>query len=297
MIESIPRGYEVIIYQQGHQNGGGWGTREYNETSPGVTVVKAWMPMEFQYNIESEYEAPFQQTLGDGFPAKLAAMMGKKLLTPVMTAQLWTGSAIPTFQLDLEFETDSEGGALTDIKPQILALMKMVTPKISSAGMLESPGPQLDPQDALNLFTRGLKSVGSSLLDMASDGAEIAGNFGKRLSEMAIKGAENLGIDTGSLGKTTNTEESANDTSVSYPNTAVNDLIGLDGSSVIRNQISIAIGRYLYFPSVVITAVNTNFLNLIELQSGFPLSAKVSLEFKPMFMPTQSDLDLMFGNQ
>ena len=62
MIESIPRGYEVIIYQQGHQNGGGWGTREYNETSPGVTVVKAWMPMEFQYNIESEYEAPFQQT-------------------------------------------------------------------------------------------------------------------------------------------------------------------------------------------------------------------------------------------
>ena len=75
----------------------------------------------------------------------------------------------------------------------------------------------------------------------------------------------------------------------------VNQLIGVGGVSSIRNQIAMSIGRYLYFPSIVITNVNCNFLHQIELGTGFPMSVTVDLSFKPMFLPTQQDLDTMFG--
>jgi hypothetical protein len=66
--------------------------------------------------------------------------------------------------------------------------------------------------------------------------------------------------------------------------------------SRIKNQISIRIGNYMFFDSVVITNVQQTFSSNFDAQTGLPHHAKVMVGFKPLFMLVQSDLDQLFLN-
>lgn len=263
--KQIERAYEVIIYQQ-NDTSSAWGTRQANEQNA-VRVVKGWLGPEFDFEMSSEYDSPFEIVLSNKAVSTLFTLYGRKAMTPVLTAQLWQGSAIPSFSFTLELETDSN--PITDIKLPIMNLLRMVTPSVGEDGLLKSPGPSVD--DLLSIVGAAFGSSVDAVINTIT------------------------GSDNSQIGKTSNSSEAVV-TSKEQSSSMTNKMIGLNGeSSMLRNQISISIGRYLYFPSVVITDVQTSFKNMIEAATGFPLSATVQVSFKPLFMPTQEDLATMFG--
>jgi hypothetical protein len=265
--KQIERAYEVIIYQQ-NDSSSSWGTREANEQNA-IRVVKGWLGPEFDFAMSSEYDSPFEVVLSNKVVSTLFTLYGRKAMTPVLTAQLWQGTAIPTFNFTLELETDSN--PITDIKTPVMNLLRMVTPSVGDNGLLKSPGPSVD-----DLLSTVGDAFGSSV------DAVINQFFGSDK-------------DSSNIGKTSNSSDDVV-TSKEQSSSMVNRMIGLNGeASRLRNQISISIGRYLYFPSVVITDVQTSFKNIIEAATGFPMSATVEVSFKPLFMPTQEDLTTMFG--
>lgn len=283
----IPPQYEVIIYQQ--NGASAWGSKEANEANSGINVVRAWMPTEFQYQANSDYEPPFQKAFGNETFSNILSAFGQKLVTPVMTAQLWQGSSHPEFSIQLQFETDSD--PLKEVREPILKLIKMATPYVNNMQLLESPGPYLDPaalSTVIDSTMNAVKSAGSGLVTNLANIGQTYNLISADTAKSALDKAAEWG------GKTINTENEAS-TQKAESNMAVNQLIGVGGVSSIRNQIAMSIGRYLYFPSIVITNVNCNFLHQIELGTGFPMSVSVDLSFKPMFLPTQQDIDTMFG--
>lgn len=263
--KQIERAYEVIIYQQNDASSA-WGTRQANEQNA-IRVVKGWLGPEFDFAMSSEYDSPFEVVLSNKFVSTLFTLYGRKAMTPVLTAQLWQGTSIPSFNFTLELETDSN--PITDIKLPIMNLLRMVTPSVGEDGLLKSPGPSVD--DLLSTVGAAFGSSVDAVINTVT------------------------GSDSSQVGKTSNSSEAVI-TSKEQATSMTNKMIGLNGeSSMLRNQISISIGRYLYFPSVVITDVETSFKNMIEAATGFPLSATVQVTFKPLFMPTQEDLATMFG--
>lgn len=294
----IPSQYEVIIYQQSDDTSS-WGTQAANEKSPGVTVIRAWMPENFSYSVSSEYDAPFQKIVNNDLVENLASMFGQKLVTPAMTAQLWQGSAHPEFSIELNFETETD--PLKDVREPILKLLRLATPKLNEMQLLESPGPQLDTAQLTNVATTTTATLASGLSGVVGNGGGILRDLGV-ISDTTYSGVNDYISSLNAkaqqpLGKTVNTEASATGAShnTNVDNMIVNDMIGRGGRSQVKNQIAISIGRYIYFPSVVITSVECEFLHQIELGTGFPMSATVTVGFKPMFIPTQSDLNTMFG--
>lgn len=274
MAVSIPSNYEVIIYQQkSNQN---WGTQTAAAQNS-QKVIKAWLPEEFTYQMTSNYESPFQQVLGNPVVGSVAGLMGKKLMSPVMTAQMWTGSETPELSLELQFETEDD--PIRDVKQPILDLLDMVTPTVDSIGMLNSPGPSILPSQSLaNLFDT-VKSLAGGVWGTAKGTVEASTvDTAKQFTQ-------------GQLIDSSKTLISNRHAMVAQTYTGTGD----GNRTLIGNQISMAIGRYLFFPSIVITSVSTNILHLIEQNSGFPMSANVTLEFKPMFLPIQYDNHLMFG--
>jgi hypothetical protein len=65
-------------------------------------------------------------------------------------------------------------------------------------------------------------------------------------------------------------------------------------NSIIKNKISIAIGNYLYFDSVVVTRVSQTFASNFDAATGLPHHVRVTVAFKPLFMLAQEDLDTLF---
>jgi hypothetical protein len=66
--------------------------------------------------------------------------------------------------------------------------------------------------------------------------------------------------------------------------------------SLVKNPITIWIGNYLKFDSVVVTGVRQTFLSNFDAKTGLPHHARVTVTFKPLFMLTQGDLESLFVN-
>lgn len=70
----------------------------------------------------------------------------------------------------------------------------------------------------------------------------------------------------------------------------VMEKVGL--SSDMSGKIMIEIGRYIKFPNVVITHVNSTFSSHLD-ANGKPMKANVDVTFKTFFVPVKSDLPQM----
>ena len=66
------------------------------------------------------------------------------------------------------------------------------------------------------------------------------------------------------------------------------------GFGAITQQISVIIGRTLYFPSVVVTAVNPVFDVKPDRATGKFQKANTSFAFRTFLTPTQQDIDTIF---
>lgn len=63
------------------------------------------------------------------------------------------------------------------------------------------------------------------------------------------------------------------------------------------SAISMKIGTYIEFPSIVITGVNTTFNSQIDAYTGWPMSATVELTFRPLFSTCYGDVQRMFTSE
>lgn len=290
--ETIPIQYAVIIMQQ--KDGQKWSTSFSGLGANSATVsFVGWLNESFSYSASAEYQAPFQIVMGAGGLVNVMSLLGAKMMAPVMTAQLWAGSETPEFtmQVDLVANTDP----LAEIKQPILNLLKMVTPSTkkdekSGATILESPGPSLDPNKVWEQLKSAFPALGS-LEDFIS-GDEGTQSAAKQQTGLTNAQAAAKNQPAAKQSATIDTSEKEGST----PSDGSDSMFesGYWISNVLKNQISISIGTYLYFPSVVVTNVECEFMHQLG-PNGWPMQATVTINFKPMFLPTQNDLESIFS--
>ena len=253
-------------------------------SNPGIEgpTITAPLPEDLAYDTSSEYATPFAQGMlnGSGGLAQAASSLGIRVATQAMTAQLWQGATDNDLSIDLHFQTISDPDK--DVRQPVLTLMKFSAASIDAAtGLLKSPGPRFSLEDTGRLA----KAAGATLLNEASGGINAAASV--------IGASSTLRTDRPLNGPNANLNANQ------QGNTPPATLNGLGGAQywkgIVRNQITIQIGRYAYFDSVVILSAQTSWSNQIDSRTGLPLHAKVSVRFKPLFLVTQEDLDQIFN--
>jgi hypothetical protein len=242
-------------------------------------VVNAYMPQQFTFDSQSEYQAPFSQgVFGENALTSLARMGGIRLTSQALTAKIWQGSTDTQLGLELEFQTETD--PVKDVRDPILKLLKLTTPRMDvKSGMLQSPGPQLDIQAA--------KDILSAAKDQFVDTASYAGTaLGEAFG--LIKPAKMTNSETQVLNGNNQTQGVPSNGGLGQAE---------EWKRRIKNQISISIGRYAFFDSVVITNVQKTYESQIDARTGLPMYARVAVQFTPLFLLLQSDLDKIFALQ
>lgn len=227
-------------------------------------IIEAWLPETFMLDVNATYEAPFEQGLGSAMPSigAIARFLGLSLTTQAMTAQVWQGGSAINLSIPLIFQAETDAG--TDVMLPIKQLLSLTMPKDpSGGGFLTSPGPRID----INKAKDGLTAAWSKVKD---SGAAIAEAWTK--------------------------SNGAFDTSVATAATAGNAVAKTLSASIVNsvvNNISLYVGQFLYFPSVVITDVSPTY-DVILGPDKNPLRASVNVGIRTFYIPTSQDLDLMF---
>lgn len=273
--------------------------------------VRGWLPEEVMFDISTQYEAPYAQGLNGAIPGgNLLRALGVSLTTQAMTAQVWQGSAEVNFSLPIVFQAESSGYG--DVIRPIKDLLKLTMPKDSAAGgggLFEAPGPRINVDKLRerigslpSLPTPGPQQPNQGQQTQAADdnGSGALGQLWDTLKggvNSAVDGARSVKDNLGSLtnapiqtilkGATTlgaGARDVVNKSSVSVSQALINSIEG---------NISLYIGSFLYFPSVVITDVSQTY-NVQITPDGNPARAQVNVSFKTFVIPTQDDLDMMF---
>jgi hypothetical protein len=232
------------------------------------TYVTAPLPETFAYDTQADYQAPFSQgVFGSGAMGSLLRVAGVRLTSQILTAQIWQGSTDTTLSLELDFHADSD--AEKDVQQPILKLLKLATASVKN-NLLVAPGPSLNPEAA------------SAILADTVDQVKRTGQFAANLATGNLTPAQ--------LTPATSQLNGANQSQANQAGFATKE----NFSKYISNQISIQIGRYAFFDSIVVTNVQKTYTSAIDEATGFPTHAKVRIDFKPLFLVVQSDLDDIF---
>jgi hypothetical protein len=229
-----------------------------------------------------------------------AAAFGARLSVQALSAQLWSGNNEMDLAVNLKFHTESD--PVADVRTPILNLMKLVTPSIStSTGMLSSPGPSIDFSAIANALGTGagqVANIGSSVAKGAANPSSLVNAIGNSVSSFVASFVQGYQNSRNGNSLINTSQQLPNGSNTTSPALASNPSLGSAAywKSQIKNSISIAIGNYLYFDSVVITRVANTFMSNFDAQTGLPHDVEVQISFKPLFMIVQSDLDQMFLN-
>lgn len=251
--------------------------------SQGGATVQAPLPETLAYDTASEYATPFAQgLLSQGGLAQALSAAGTRITTQAMTAQLWQGATENDIGLELDFQTYDDPDK--DVRQPVLTLLKMAAASIDEAtGLLQSPGPRISLEDTGRILGHAASQLGNSVKQGLNAGAAAAGIEG-RLNTTRVMNAQTDNL---------NSNQKAN-TSPAVEN-------GLGGAAywkrLVRNQISIQIGRYALFDSVVILNVQETKSHQIDARTGLPLHSRVSIRFRPLFLVTQQDLEQIFARR
>jgi hypothetical protein len=213
-----------------------------------------------------------------------AALTGTRLAVQALTAQLWAGNTDSELSMELEFHTETD--PYYDVRTPIVNLLKLTMPTIDTkSGFLGSPGPQIDFSKAGTIFSDSASSIGSGLGGLVGGAAAIIENiFGITPKPSTMTDPNSQVVDGSNNAVAKTLQQNPNLGTAKYWNT------------MIKNKISISIGNYLYFDSVVITRVSQTFASNFDAQTGLPHNVRVAVAFKPLFMLAQEDLDTLFVN-
>lgn len=272
----------------------------------GIKMI-AQLPDTWQFDISSEYSAPYAEGLTEGVPSMLAPGLkaaGISLTTQVLTAQLWKGSSEINFTLPLVFQAENDPDR--EIMKPLLELMYLTLPRDSQGGggMLSAPGPHFDLVDtspeglnsgkAEDKSVAGNSSIKDSIGNLYEKGKALAGPLG----DAAVSAA---GVPVAVL-------QAGSDGGASVKRAVTNVYQGLNKTispisnmlaSLVKNRISLSIGNMITFDSVVITNVQQNHkvqpsADINGLSLGLYQRCEVTVTFKTFFTPTQRDLIKMF---
>lgn len=267
-----------------------------NNTGSSTLTVEAPMPESFAFDVGATYEQMLPQGLSNNKVINIAAAInGTKLAVQAFTAQLWSGSTETELAIEIEFHTESD--PVADVRTPIVNLLKMVMPSVSTAtGFLSSPGPYIDWAAAGSAVVTTLQTAYTSLSSVGGAGVDAAKNLAAGAYAQAT--GSQLGVTPQPGQMTASTQAPNGNNNSTAQSVTQNPGIGSAAywKSLVKNPISIWIGNYLKFDSVVITGVRQTFLSNFDAQTGLPHHARVMVSFKPLFMLTQGDLDSLFVN-
>jgi hypothetical protein len=233
-------------------------------------LVEAWLPDQVNVDINANYDAPYAQGMGSAVNEKLGAMArfaGLSLTTQALTIQVWQGGSNIQFSLPLIFQAENSG--VSDVMKPIKDLMKLMMPKDpQGGGLLEAPGPRLDPDKLIS-------QVGPTLSKI---GGDVGGGLLNAAGSMIDTGRQVMNDPVGTVRNMANT--------VAQPisNAIVNS---------VKNNISLYIGQFQYFPSVVVTDVSPTF-DVVLGPDKNPQRATVVVQFRTFYTPTERDIEGMF---
>jgi len=257
-----------------------------SETEP--TSIQAFLATNeaISFNVTSEYtpltEAGVLDTVVGGaiegitgssrlaeLTTRLARAAGFRTLVKSLTAQIWGGTSHLELTVPLlfvaEMEQDNNGKHPT-LQP-IIDLLKLSVPKQGEGGFfLDPPGP---------IFEFKGNGIGEKMAPVAS-----------ATSSMKDKLAGVLGGEDGEDKPTTPLATALSGTQ----DALTQGLQAIDANVTIRNNISVTIGEFLSFPSVVITGVTPSF-EMILGPDQRPMFALAQVSFRTMFIPTAEDID------
>lgn len=243
--------------------------QDYKSDDGQGILVEAWLPETVGLDVNANYDAPFAQGIANMVPENIGALsrfLGTNLTTQAFTVQIWQGGAFVEFQIPFIFQAESS--ARNDVMQPIKDLFKLTMPKDpQGGGLLEAPGPTID------LKRLAQANVGQAVSNIVN---------GLTFSNMKDAFTELKSDTFGALAKAKN---SAQD-NIARPisSAIVNSIV---------NNISLYIGTFLYFPSVVITDVSPTYDVMIGPDDN-PLRATVNVNFRTFYIPTQNDIDIMF---
>ena len=264
--------------------------QDHNTSGKNAPVfVYGSVPDSFQFASGSQWSAPF----GGGLAAmagenvgNLLAMSGNRLVGQVMTMQVWQGST-DTLEFTLGFELRAWSDVDADVGFPFRELLKMSLPSINGTGFLQSPGPVID-KAAVTELAKGytdafikIAEAGTSAFtktgsNTASGGTTLSGvtSFIGGLSDKIVSGVSAAGATLGQSGV----------------------LSKLRVEAAMKNKIGITIGNWFKLDNIVITNVQSDIKSqLVEAKSGLPMSASVTISFRPVFAITAEDVASMFG--
>jgi hypothetical protein len=234
-------------------------------------VVDAWLPETVGVDVNATYDAPYAQGLGEASQklGAFAQFIGMNLTTQALTAQIWQGGAFINFQIPFIFQ--AETSAEKDVMDPIKKLLRLTMPKDPTnggGGILEAPGPHVDIKKLAAASGKGIEEfVSKDLPQMWDSAKKVYHEKGLVSAGAAVKDA-------------------ANNTAQRMSQALVNSVV---------NNISLYIGQFLYFPSVVITDVSPTFDMTLD-GTGKPTRATVDVSFRTFYVPTQNDIESMFIN-
>jgi hypothetical protein len=268
------------------------------QNSNPAIVIEAPIPDSFAFDVGATYE----QMLPQGFTNNTvlnvgAALTGTRLAVQALTAQLWGGNTDSELSMELEFHTETDPYA--DVRTPIVNLLKLTMPSIDTqSGFLGSPGPQIDFTKAGSIFSTAANTAGSDIGNVVGGAAAGITNLGATLWN-AIKQGTGFGTTPQSgtmIDSNTQVGNGSNNSVAQQLQQNPNMGTAQYWNTMIKNKISISIGNYLYFDSVVITRVSQTFASNFDAQTGLPHNVRVAVSFKPLFMLSQQDLDTLFVN-
>jgi hypothetical protein len=258
-------------------------------------VIKAWLPDTFNLDISADYDTPFAQLLESG-KFQMArnifrAQSGNSLIAQDMTVQVWSGSAPWDFSLPFVFTADKS--AAQDVVLPIKQLAGLITPARNSAGFLISPGPTVDVGQAISQFGKGVsEAMITTGNQMDSKTLQYGGQITEALSEAVDKVA---GFITGSKKETTQSPVAQREADRRLRQNQDAEQAGTttQTSDKIRNRVSLHVGKYMYFPAVIVTSVGKTYNTIFD-KTGKPVRATVNVNFRTMVTPVKAELDQMF---
>lgn len=235
------------------------GETEESQDQGASGVITLYLPENFQLNFSSSFDQPFAQGLVN-MPglSQATKFFGASLTSQSMSVQVWQGTSCPEF--NLTFQLIAESDPVSEILDPIKRLSKLALPGVGPAKLLSPPGPRIDPAVA-----------GAAAGAIAAAG--VAGLAG------AVAGAATLDFSS----VVGSTKSAASQVSSSLDSLLTNP----------KNNVTLYIGRFLRFPSVVIQSVSQTYDTVFNAQ-GLPLKASVDVTFSTWYVPVKSDVNLIF---
>lgn len=235
-------------------------------------VVEAWLPETIGNDVNATYEAPFAQGMSNMLGETIgnfSRFIGMSLTTQALTTKVWQGGGFIEFSLPLIFQAETSPSK--DVMLPIKNLMKLTMPKDrNGGGLLEAPGPRIDLDELLKRGGEGINRASEALTKGLTNPSKL------------VDSAKNLASNTSGALQTTRDSFAA----VSQPlsSALVNS---------VKNNISLYIGQFQYFPCVVITDVSPTYDVIIGPDFN-PMRATVNVQFSTFYVPTDRDIDTMF---